>query len=303
MFKSDTVILIKLSYNKVYFFVTLQAITTLTYKYEFTEVNAVLLAADVGNTSINIGLFENKTLVCRTKIASDQLKTADEYAVLFAGIFAMKKIDISDIHGAILLSVVPQLTHTVIGALGEFDIIPLVVGAGIKTGLNIRIDNPSVLGADIVANTIGAAKLAKPPFAVVDLGTATTITAVNPNGELCGCIIAPGAKLSLDSLYQSCALLPNVTVSSPAKLIGTNTPDSMNAGCVLGSALMLDGFISSLKAEFGTDELPIIATGGLSELILPLCKSKNIYCDPDLTLNGLCRLWEINKKKRTNSEV
>lgn len=261
----------------------------------------MILAADVGNTSINLGIFADKKLICQTKIASDRLKTADEYAAVLAGIFAMKKIELSSLDGAILLSVVPQLTHTVVAALGEFGIKPLTVGAGIKTGLDIRIDNPSILGADIVANTVGAMQTATPPLIVADLGTATTVTAVNQRGELCGCVIAPGAKLSLDSLSENCALLPNVQLTKPQKLIGKNTADSMNSGCVLGNALMLDGFISSIKNELGVEDISVIATGGLCELIVPLCKS-TIICEDELTLKGLCRLYEINTKKRVVSE-
>ncbi len=171
----------------------------------------------------------------------------------------------------------------------------MLVGAGIKTGLNIRVENPSALGADIVADTVGAMQLAKPPFAVIDLGTATTLTAVNPRGELCGCMIAPGVKLSLDALSRSCAMLPDVSLSRPERLLGTNTADSMNSGIVYGSAMMLDGFIDALKNEYLPDELTVVVTGGLSELIAPLCKSAMLR-EPELTLRGLCRLWELNHR-------
>lgn len=261
----------------------------------------MILAADVGNTSISLGIFENGQLISRAKLASDRSKTADEYAVLLAGIFGMKKLNFESLGGAMLLSVVPQLTHTISEALREFGIDPLIVGAGIKTGLNIRVENPSHLGSDIVADTVGAMRLAKPPLVVIDLGTATTLTAINPRGELCGCIIAPGVKLSLDALSKSCAMLPDVPIAKPSKLLGTNTAESMNSGSVLGSALMLDGFIDSIKAEFPGSELSVIATGGLSELIVPLCKS-NIRREPDLTLKGLCRLWEINQKQKKPRE-
>ena len=256
----------------------------------------MILTVDVGNTSINLGLFDRGELRQRAKLASDPSKTADEYAVLIAGVFAMKNISFDSIDGAMLLSVVPQLTHVVTDALGEFGIKPMIVGAGIKTGLNIRVENPSHLGSDIVADTVGALRLAKPPLAVIDLGTATTLTAINPRGELCGCIIAPGVKLSLDALSESCAMLPDVPLSKPDKLLGTNTADSMNSGSVLGSAMMLDGFIRSIKREFGS-ELTVIATGGLSELIIPLCESE-IRREPDLTLRGLYRLYEMNSRQK-----
>ena len=260
----------------------------------------MILAVDIGNTSVNLGLFTGEKLTCRMKLASDPMKTADEYAAVISAIFAMKKIDVSEITGAILLSVVPGLTHSLTLALGEAGIHPMVVGAGIRTGLNIRVENPSALGSDIVADTVGAMHIAEPPFAVVDFGTATTITAVDPEGVLRGCIIAPGVKLSHDALSKSCAMLPDVPLSAPEKLLGANTADSMNSGSVYGSALMLDGFINRLRAEYG-ERLTVIATGGLSELIVPFCASR-IIREPDLTLCGLLRLYELNTRPKKNQK-
>lgn len=257
----------------------------------------MILAVDIGNTSICLGLFEKNKLVCKAKLASDRIKTADEYAVLIAGIFSMKKIGFSEVEGAMLLSVVPPLTHTIVSALGEFGVKPLIVGSGIRTGLNIRVETPNLLGADIVADTVGAMMLVKPPFVVIDLGTATTITAVNSRGELFGCAIAPGVKLSLDALSSRCAQLSDVQLSKPEKLLGANTADSMNSGSIYGSAMMLDGFIDSIRSEYSLESLSVVATGGLSELITPLCKNQ-IRQEPELTLRGLCRLWEINSKPR-----
>ena len=262
----------------------------------------MILAVDIGNSSICLGVYElhgdRSHLAFKAKISSDRYKSADEYAVLLGGIFAMKRLPTSDVEGAIMLSVVPALTHTLTAALRSFGIEPMIVGSGIKTGLNIRVDTPNLLGADIVADTVGALRIAEPPLVVIDLGTATTITAINPRGELCGCIIAPGVRLSLDALSEKCALLPEVSLTAPEKLLGTNTSDCMNSGSVYGTALMLDGFIGRIRREFSIgDELSIIATGGLSGLIIPLCENE-IRREPDLTLNGLCRLYEINTRQR-----
>lgn len=257
----------------------------------------MILAVDIGNTSVNLGLFENHRLVCKAKLASDRTKTADEYAVLIAGIFSMKKIVFSSVEGAILLSVVPALTHTIVSALDELGVKPLIVGSGIKTGLNIRVETPNLLGADIVADMVGALRLEKPPLVVIDLGTATTITAVNERGELFGCAIAPGVKLSIDALSNRCAQLSDVPLTKPGKLLGANTADAMNAGSIYGSAMMLDGFIDSIRREYSLEDLSAVATGGLAELIIPLCKNP-IRHEPELTLCGLCRLWEINSKPR-----
>jgi type III pantothenate kinase len=258
----------------------------------------MILAVDIGNTSICLGAFESGSLSFKAKLASDSNKNADEYAVLIAGIFSMKHADTIEIEGAILLSVVPPLTHIIAEALCRFSTEPLIVGSGIKTGLNIRVQTPNLLGADIVADTVAALQIANAPLIVIDLGTATTLTAINEKNELCGCIIAHGVKLSLDAMSEKCALLPEVSLTKPEKLLGTNTADCMNSGAVYGSALMLDGFINKIRSEYSFgDSLTIIATGGLSELIIPFCEN-TIILEPDLTLNGLHRLYNINVKTK-----
>lgn len=267
----------------------------------------MVLAVDIGNTSICLGIFDNSTpdinhgkpkLHFKSKLASDRQKSADEYAVLLAGIFAMNHIETEDIDGAMLLSVVPTITHSMVEALAHFKIEPLIVGSGIKTGLNIRIDSPNLLGADIVADTIAALQIKPAPIIVVDLGTATTLTLVNEKNELCGCIITPGVRLSTDAMSEKCALLPEVSLARPEKLLGTNTADSVTSGAVFGNALMLDGFIDRIRREYDFgDSLSVIATGGLSELIIPLCEN-DIIREPDLTLYGLFRLYQINTRSK-----
>lgn len=258
----------------------------------------MVLAVDIGNTSISIGMFDGDKIVFKSKLSANKVKSADEYAVLLSGIFEKNKVDCSALESAVLLSVVPSLTYTVSQALKDFGIKPLVVGAGIKTGMNIRTEIPSSVGADIVAATVAAMHIAKPPMIVLDLGTATTLTAINEKGELCGCIIVPGVKTSFDAMTQSCSLLTDVPLSKPKTLLGKNTADSINSGVVWGNALMIDGFVEKIRQECGfDDDATVIATGGLSELIIPLCKTK-IRCEPDLTLNGLNYIYKINKKKK-----
>ena len=260
----------------------------------------MILAVDIGNTSICLGAYEDgQGLRFRAKLTADRRKSADEYSVLIAGIFAMNNADASAVTGAMLLSVVPTLTHTLRSALSKFGIEPLLVGSGIKTGLNIRVDSPGMLGADIVADTVAALRKKEPPLIVIDLGTATTITAINDKNELCGCIIAPGVRASLDAMSEKCAQLSEVSLSKPEKLLGTNTNDSVNSGAVWGTALMLDGFINRIRSEYALgDRLSIIATGGLSELIIPYCENQ-ILLEPDLTLNGLYRLYQINSRPKS----
>ncbi|MCM1363544.1 MAG: type III pantothenate kinase [Faecalibacterium sp.] len=258
----------------------------------------MLIAVDIGNTSISIGVFDGDRLVFKSKMSAAVSRSADEYAALLLGIFEKNKTNISSVDSAIMLSVVPSLTHTVLQMLGSFGIKPLVVGAGIKTGLNIKTEMPGILGADIVAETVAAMKITDTPLIVADLGTATTLTVINAKSELCGCIIAPGVKISLDALAEKCALLADIPLSEPKSLLGKNTADSINSGVVLGNALMLDGFIDKIREEYGFDEMVnVIATGGLAELIVPLCKNK-IHLEPNLTLNGLNCLYKINRKKR-----
>lgn len=255
------------------------------------------LCVDIGNTSICLGVFEQGSLRFKARLASDCKKSADEYAVLLAGIFSMKGIDPSEISDAAMLSVVPALTHTLTRALAAFGTEPLVIGSGIKTGLNLRIESPELLGADIVADTVAALRLAKPPLIVLDLGTATTISVVNSAGELTGCVIAPGVKLSLEALSEKCALLPEVPLSAPTRTVGKNTAEAINSGAVLGTTLMLDGYIERIKRENQLETLTVIATGGLAELILPLSENEMRY-EPYLTLKGLLFLSELNRSAR-----
>jgi type III pantothenate kinase len=258
----------------------------------------MIFALEIGNTSISFGVYVNESLRFKAKLAADRNKSSDEYTATIAGIFGMKHISPEEIEGCILLSVVPALTHTLTAALKLlFKTEPLIVGSGIKTGLNIRVETPNLLGADIVANTVAALKIADAPLIVIDLGTVTTITVINEKIELCGCIIAQGARLSIDAMSEKCALLPEVSLTKPDKLLGTNTADCMNSGAVFGTALMLDGFINKIRNEYSFDSLNVIATGGLSKLIIPFCENK-ITLEPDLTLNGLSRLYSINVKTK-----
>lgn len=257
----------------------------------------MILALDIGNTSISAGCFENGKIVSKFKLNSDKTKSADEYAAILSEIFRMNSIDTNNIEGASLLSVVPTLTHTVKEALEKFSVSALVLGSGIKTGVNIRVESPALLGSDIVAAAAAALKIKSAPIITVDYGTATTFSVINESKQLCGCVIAPGVKLSLDSLSASCAQLCDISLEKPEKVVGTNTSESMLSGVVWGSALMTDGFIDKIKDEYGFgDELSVIATGGLSSLIVPLCKNK-ITIEKDLTLKGLYQIYIHNSKK------
>lgn len=262
----------------------------------------MILAVDIGNTSISLGLFVQGKLHFRGKLTADRSKSADEYAVLIRELFSLNCADLGNVEGAILLSVVPTLTHTLREALSFFGISPIVVGAGLRTGLNIRVESPGQLGTDLVANTVAALRIADPPLIVIDLGTATTLTAINEKRELCGCIIAPGVRLSIDALAARCAQLPDISLVPPTQFLGKNTDDCMNSGAIWGSALMLDGMINKIRCDYAFGEqLTVIATGGLAGLIIPLCKNKILYA-PNLTLEGLYQLYQSNAPRTRQTQ-
>lgn len=255
----------------------------------------MLLAVDIGNSSIDLGVFaQDGNLVMKSKISTDRAKSADEYAVLLQGIFLLKGVDRNNITGSILSSVVPPITIAVASAISSlFGIKTLEVGPGIKTGLNIRIDSQTELGADIVANAVSALGTAAGPLLIIDFGTATTLTVIDDKNTLIGVIIAPGVRVSLDALSMQASELPDVSIAMPKRLIGKNSGESMNSGVLNGHALMIDGFFGKISSELKTDKLKVIATGGLAGTILPLCGTPIQYV-PDLTLEGLKLLYHKN---------
>jgi type III pantothenate kinase len=221
----------------------------------------------------------------------------DEYAMLLNTVCMQKRIDTADVEGCVISSVVPPLTEPIRQAVEEvFSCKPLVITHGVKTGLNIRIDNQTQLGSDIVANTVAAASVLQKPFAVIDLGTATTISAVNASGELIGVIIVPGTRLAVDALSASAAELPHISLTAPRVLVGKNTKDSMLSGSIYGTAAMLDGIIGRLKEELAAENLSVIACGGLADKIVPFCHTE-IPINPYLTLDGLLQLYRLNQRK------
>ena len=263
----------------------------------------MVLALDIGNSSVALGIYDGKgRLVLDSKMSSKQSRLSDEYAVILSGIFAIHNIIPSDIDGVIISSVVPPLTGVIEAAvkrLVKSDITPMIVGPGIKTGLNIKIDHHTQLGSDIVANITAAFAHTQPPFAVIDMGSATTITVVNVKSELCGVIIVPGVKESLDSLSQTAAELPCIALERPKQFLARNTVDSMKCGVIYGNTFMINGFLYRITNELGlesTESLNVIATGGLAECIIPNCDERfNIKLVPTLTLDGLYKLYVKNR--------
>lgn len=256
----------------------------------------MILALDIGNTHIVLGCIEGRKIINIARMASDTLKTEHEYAVLMKQILELDNIDISSVEGGIISSVVPPLTGTLKKAIQRVTgHKPMVVGAGIKTGLNILIDNPAQLGSDLAVSAVAALNEYKPPIIAVDMGTATTIMVIDKNGSFLGGPIIPGVALSMNALASKTSQLPKVSIEAPKKVIGTNTIDSMKSGAVFGAASMLDGMIDRIEEEIGMSAT-VVATGGLSGSIVPHCKHE-IICDDDLLLKGLAIIYEKNVKR------
>jgi len=253
----------------------------------------MLLALDIGNTNITLGGFEDGKLSFVARIATVSSRTEDEYAADIMNVFALRSIPRSKIDGAVIASVVPPLNAVMKKAVEFlFNVTPLFVGPGVKTGLSIHCDIPSSVGADIICDAVAANKLYSAPALVVDFGTATKMLVVDKSSAFAGVSIIPGVAMGNLALSSGTAQLPSVSLDPPASVIGKNTADSMRSGIIYGNAALVDGMIERIKAELGYD-LPVYATGGLASLILPYCKNKITY-DPDLVLKGLYFIYSKN---------
>lgn len=243
---------------------------------------------------MNVGLFDDETLTMSARFSTERRKTDDQFAMDFCNLFSMYHIAPTNIAGGIISSVVPEITAPVQRAVEKLICNKvLVLGPGVKTGLNILIDNPAQLGADLAAGAVGAAAQYPLPAFVVDLGTATKIYAVDKSKGFRGCMIAPGIAISLEALTDRSSLLPTINLEPPKKACGTNSVESMQSGIILGTAAMIDGLLDRFTDELGTPA-SVIATGGLSSFIAPVCKHK-LQLDPNLILTGLRTIYEKNQ--------
>ncbi|MGN1051546.1 MAG: type III pantothenate kinase [Acutalibacteraceae bacterium] len=253
----------------------------------------MLLVADVGNTNIKFGVYKDKDLICTSRLATNQNKTQDEYAIQLVNIFKLYGLCPEDFEGYAISSVVPTVTSNLANALSM--IIgkkSLIIGPGIKTGLNIRIDDPTTLGSDIVASGIALSEDYELPGVVISMGTATAIFVVDKDKNYIGGSIAPGVMISLNALTNSGALLPDISLEKPKKAISTDTVDSIRSGVVLGNASMIDGMLDIFTKEHGEFKT-VVATGGIAPYIVKNCRHKIIVRD-DLILEGLRLLFYKN---------
>ena len=254
----------------------------------------MLLAFDIGNTNVTIGVFDGAKLRATWRMATDIHKMADEYAALLLNMLPHENIATSDITDVCLCTVVPPLTTTFLELSQRyFHVTPLVVGAGVKSGVRIRMDNPKEVGADRIADAAAAHHLYGGPLIIIDLGTATTFGIVSKEGDYIGGVIATGIATAAEALYLRTAQLPRVDLVRPKTVIGTNTVSAIQSGIIYGYASLVEGMIARIQAEL-PEKAKVIATGGYSTLI---AKETNAIdeVNPDLTLIGLRLIYEMNK--------
>ena len=255
----------------------------------------MILTIDIGNSNIVIGGVKNDEICFEARLRTDATKTSDEYCMDLKILLDVYRVSPEEIEGAIIAAVVPQVLNSMKTAVKKLTgKTSLVVGPGLKTGLNILLENPAQTGADLVVADVAALREYQPPLIVIDMGTATTMSVLDANGAHIGGCIIPGVKISLDALTDRTALLPGLQLDQPKKAIGRNTVDAMRSGIMLGTACMLDGMIQRMEEELGM-KTTVIATGGVSKFVLPLCRTPIIY-DKDLLIKGLAALYRMNKK-------
>jgi type III pantothenate kinase len=258
----------------------------------------MLLAIDIGNTSITIGLYITNTLGPRWRLASDSNRTPDEYGILLAQLIERTGVQIADVHEIAIASVVPPLTGTIEQACRIYlDAVPLIVDAGTRTGVALRYEDPKQVGADRVVNAAAVLRLYHGPACIVDFGTATIFDAISAEGEYLGGAIAPGIGIASDALFRRAAKLPRVEIVRPPAAIGRNTVHSLQSGLLYGYVGLVDGMVARFRAELGPD-MKTIGTGFLVELIAKETRSIDII-EPWLALQGLKIIYDLNRNAKS----
>ncbi len=256
----------------------------------------MILAIDIGNTNVVIGGFQEKRILFQERVSTKHTATDLEYAVTVKTALEMHHLEASSITGAIISSVVPSVTGTFQRAIEKYcGVRPLVVGPGIKTGLSIRIDNPAQLGSDLVVDAVAGCQEYPTPLIIIDMGTATTFSVIDGAHNYLGGIITTGMAVSAEALVSRTSQLPRVSFEKPRRIIGTNTIDCIKSGMMYGNASMIDGMVERICQELGSP-CTVVATGGLSTLVAPLCKTRLIL-DQDLLMKGLMYIYYKNADK------
>lgn len=256
----------------------------------------MLLAVDIGNTHVVIGGIDNGEIVFMSRVLTDRTKTEDEYAIQIKSILDLNKIDINTIEGSIIASVVPPALNSIKLAITKLTgDTPKVVGPGVKTGINILMDNPAAVGADRITGAVAALDQYPVPIIIIDMGTSTTIEVVDKNKNYIGGMIMPGMNLSLTAMSNVCAQLPAISLEAPKHIVGKNTVDCMRSGVVIGTAAMLDGCVDRIEEELGfkNGEATVVMTGGLGKFVAKYCKRKMLYVE-ELVLKGLYIIYNKN---------
>ncbi len=256
----------------------------------------MILAIDIGNTNIVIGCIENRECAFVERLSTVRTKTELEYAIDIKNVLDIYHIKRGDLEGGIISSVVPQITNAVKLAVEKIlKKEPLIIGAGIKTGLNIRIDNPAQLGSDLVVDSVAGIAEYPVPLLIFDMGTANTVCVIDKNKNYIGGMIYPGIEVSLNSLTANASQLGGVGIEVPGNIVGKNTIDCMKSGMIYSAAAAIDGIIDRLSEEL-EGEVTTVATGGLAKKIIPQCRRK-VILDDDLLLKGLEIIYNKNRKQ------
>lgn len=259
----------------------------------------MIFVLDVGNTNIVLGVYEDEKLIAEWRLSTDSKRTSDEYGVQVLKLFNSAKLNLNDVEGVIISSVVPNTMYSLEHMVRKFfNVMPIIVGPGVKTGINIKYDNPKEVGADRIVNAVATHEIYRSPVIIIDFGTATTFCAVTSKGDYLGGTICPGIKISSEALFERAAKLPEVKLVKPGKVICKNTITSMQAGIIYGYVGQVDYIVGRMideMIEYGEEKPLVVATGGLANLIAEESTKIDVI-EPFLTLKGLRMIYEKNKE-------
>ncbi len=256
----------------------------------------MILVVDAGNTNITIGVFDGQKLMGTYRMMTKIARTSDEYGIFIRDLLEKNGLNPEEIEDVIISSVVPNIMHSFTSGIKKyFKVNPIIVGAGIKTGINIAIANPKSMGADRIVDAVAAYELYGGPVIVIDFGTATTHDVVTADGSLIAGVTSPGIRISANALWKDTAMLPEIEIKKPETILAKNTVNSMQAGLFFGYVGQTEYIIRKLKEELGNEEYKVVATGGLGKIISDETDAIDIY-DSDLTLKGLRIIYDYNKR-------